>query len=411
MVALQTLKSINSGLSKTQEEISTGKKISSSKDNAAVWSISKVMESDVSGIKSIQSSLDLGESTVTVARQAAQSVVEKLKEMQDLVISAQGENVDRATLQEQISTIKDSIAKITGSAQFNGLNLLDGSSSSDVNILASLNRSSTGEISTANITMQRRSFETSGTAANGAIPTPTLTVAASGSATTTALATTDNLGFIGTLGANDGTDGVIDVTYGAFSSGTSEYKAGDSVSLKVGDKSVSYIVTQDDIDNTGTTDVGSRIATKMASLVNDLNITGISAAASAGDLTLTNTTNDDVSIAGQVISSSGTLAGLDDLDVTDAANAQAAMAHITGYISYATDVASYYGSVESQISDQSDFMSTLSDAMTSGIGSLVDADMEEASARLTALQTQQQLGIQALSIANQQPQTILSLFR
>ncbi|MFN7051430.1 MAG: flagellin, partial [Gemmobacter sp.] len=46
-----------------------------------------------------------------------------------------------------------------------------------------------------------------------------------------------------------------------------------------------------------------------------------------------------------------------------------------------------------------------------GIGSMVDADMEEASARLQALQTQQQLGIQALSIANQAPQSILSLFR
>jgi len=46
-----------------------------------------------------------------------------------------------------------------------------------------------------------------------------------------------------------------------------------------------------------------------------------------------------------------------------------------------------------------------------GIGALVDADMEEASARLAALQTQQQLGIQALTIANQAPQNILALFR
>ena len=56
-------------------------------------------------------------------------------------------------------------------------------------------------------------------------------------------------------------------------------------------------------------------------------------------------------------------------------------------------------------------MSKLSDALTSGIGSLVDTDMEAASAKLQALQTQQQLGVQALSIANQAPQTILSLFR
>jgi flagellin len=53
----------------------------------------------------------------------------------------------------------------------------------------------------------------------------------------------------------------------------------------------------------------------------------------------------------------------------------------------------------------------LTDLLTSGIGTLVDADMEAASAKLQALQTQQQLGVQALSIANQAPQTILSLFR
>ena len=56
-------------------------------------------------------------------------------------------------------------------------------------------------------------------------------------------------------------------------------------------------------------------------------------------------------------------------------------------------------------------MNTLVDAMTSGIGGLVDADMEAASAKLQALQVQSQLGVQALSIANQAPQSLLSLFR
>jgi flagellin len=58
-----------------------------------------------------------------------------------------------------------------------------------------------------------------------------------------------------------------------------------------------------------------------------------------------------------------------------------------------------------------EFVGKLTDLLVSGIGTLVDADMEAASAKLQALQTQQQLGVQALSIANQAPQTILSLFR
>jgi len=71
MVALQTLKGINANLSKTQDEISTGKSVASAKDNAAVFAISKVMEADVKGFKGISDSLSLGESTVAVARQAS----------------------------------------------------------------------------------------------------------------------------------------------------------------------------------------------------------------------------------------------------------------------------------------------------------------------------------------------------
>ena len=66
MVALQTLQSVNSNLAKTQDMISTGKEVGSAKDNSAVFAISKVMESDISGFKAISDSLSLGEATVGV---------------------------------------------------------------------------------------------------------------------------------------------------------------------------------------------------------------------------------------------------------------------------------------------------------------------------------------------------------
>ena len=74
MVALQTMKSISTNLAKTTADISTGKSVASAKDNAAVWSISKVMESDVKGFKGISDSLSLGSSTIAVARQASDNV-------------------------------------------------------------------------------------------------------------------------------------------------------------------------------------------------------------------------------------------------------------------------------------------------------------------------------------------------
>jgi flagellin len=64
-----------------------------------------------------------------------------------------------------------------------------------------------------------------------------------------------------------------------------------------------------------------------------------------------------------------------------------------------------------KFSIQLGFTSKLSDALTSGIGNLVDADMATESAMLQSLQVKQQLGVQALSIANQAPQYILSLFK
>ena len=76
-----------------------------------------------------------------------------------------------------------------------------------------------------------------------------------------------------------------------------------------------------------------------------------------------------------------------------------------------TDAASNLGAVNSRISMQDDFVGKLMDSVDKGVGRLVDADMNEESTRLKALQTQQQLGIQALSIANSSSQNILSLFR
>ena len=97
--------------------------------------------------------------------------------------------------------------------------------------------------------------------------------------------------------------------------------------------------------------------------------------------------------------------------ITDATEAATAFGEIEAFITIAIDGAAELGASAQRISDQRDYITKLSDAVKSGIGALVDTDMEAASARLQALQTQQQLGVQALSIANQAPQTILSLFR
>jgi flagellin len=80
-------------------------------------------------------------------------------------------------------------------------------------------------------------------------------------------------------------------------------------------------------------------------------------------------------------------------------------------LSALTKAASQLGSISTRIDLQDSFVSDLSDSIDSGVGRLVDANMEEESSKLTALQTQQQLAIQSLSIANSSAQNVLTLFQ
>ncbi len=106
------------------------------------------------------------------------------------------------------------------------------------------------------------------------------------------------------------------------------------------------------------------------------------------------------SVYGFTIGTSTTQGDLDKL-LTDVESALKSM----------TTLGSQLGSLQTRVDMQTDFVASLSDSIDSGIGRLVDADMEEESSKLSALQTQQQLAIQSLSIANSSSQNILSLFR
>lgn len=98
-------------------------------------------------------------------------------------------------------------------------------------------------------------------------------------------------------------------------------------------------------------------------------------------------------------------------EIDTAANAQTMVATIEAAQKALNGKLSDLGAASRQIDAQSTFTSKLSDVIEGGIGNLVDADLAKESARLQALQVKQQLGVQALSIANQAPQTITSLFR
>lgn len=98
-------------------------------------------------------------------------------------------------------------------------------------------------------------------------------------------------------------------------------------------------------------------------------------------------------------------------DISTKQNADDVLRALTKATSAMSDKLNTLGSAARKIDSQLTFTSKLSDAITSGIGTLVDADLSKESANLQGLQLKQQLGVQALSIANQTPQAIASLFR
>ncbi|MBW4961650.1 flagellin [Sulfitobacter sp. CW3] len=98
-------------------------------------------------------------------------------------------------------------------------------------------------------------------------------------------------------------------------------------------------------------------------------------------------------------------------NTTTAADLELALTNAEGYLAAVTDAATDLGIGEKQVENQQTFLSELGDRLDAGVGSMVDADMEQEAARLQSLQVQQQLSTQSLSIANQAPQNILSLFR
>ncbi|WP_430513529.1 flagellin [Pannonibacter phragmitetus] len=114
--------------------------------------------------------------------------------------------------------------------------------------------------------------------------------------------------------------------------------------------------------------------------------------------------------AGNVKVSTLDISALTD-SAADLTTLEGTIAAVDDALGEIANAATLLGSVKTRVDGQKSFVTALTDAIERGVGQLVDADMNAESTRLQALQVQQQLGIQALSIANSNSQNILSLFR
>lgn len=264
LVALQNLNSTNRELDVVQGRINTGKKVSSAKDNGALWAIAQTQRGTSQALNAVKDSLQRGQSTIDVAIAGGETVSDLLLQMKEKALAASDASLDsasRTALNEDFKSLRDQIAKAVTNADFNGANMIKASGTT----IASLANAD----GTSKITVAAQSLALGG--AN-------VTVAAAGSIGTVTLAT-------------------------------------------------------------------AMIATVTTSITN----------------------------VGAALAKLGT-------------GSKALEGHLT-------------------------FVGKLQDALDAGVGNLVDADLAKESAKLQALQTKQQLGVQALSIANSSTSTLLGLFR
>ncbi len=130
MVALQQLNSTNMALSDTQERINTGLKVASAKDNGAIYAIVQGMRADLQGYGVVQDSLNRVNSTVDVAIAAGSAISDLLIDMKEKALAASDQSLtttQRSAFNEDFKALRDQIATIVGNAEFNGVNLINGS--------------------------------------------------------------------------------------------------------------------------------------------------------------------------------------------------------------------------------------------------------------------------------------------
>jgi flagellin len=132
MIALQNLNATNSELQTTQQRINTGKKISNAKDNGAIWSMAKMQSATSSSLNAVKDSLQRGQSTIDVGLAAGDTITDLLGKMKEKALAASDTSLNTASFNALVSdftSLRDQITKAVTNATFNGVSLVDGTTS------------------------------------------------------------------------------------------------------------------------------------------------------------------------------------------------------------------------------------------------------------------------------------------
>ena len=387
MIALQNLNFTNSELESVQNRISTGFKVAGAKDNGAVFAIAEGQRSRVSSLSAVNDGIDRASSALDVALSAGDSIGKILKDMKTKAVAAQAADLSteqRAALQTDFDALRAQVDQVANSATFNGLNLVAAGGSNLGVVMSDIAGATTGR-------------QIASTVIAGVVPGLSAYLVGNGS-----VAAADD----STFNLNGVAIGTVDVTASMTIQGYL-----DQVSTQTGGR-----VTASYNQSTGQFNY---VAAEAVAGSNELTITtagtarswlgqGVAAGAVSGGSVTSTITNRDFTVGGAgALATVSTASNL--LNTTGAAST--AVGNIDTAITALNSQLATMGSQAKALDVQGEFLGKLADVVEQGISNLVDADLAKESARLQSLQIKQQLGAQALSIANQAPQVIMSLFR
>ncbi|MEZ5939260.1 MAG: flagellin [Hyphomonadaceae bacterium] len=413
MVALQNLNATNTELEGVQNKISTGLKVSNAKDNGAVFAIAQGQRARVSSLGAVRDGIDRATNVVDSALNAGKSVSDLLVQLKEKAVAAQSADLSleqRNMLQADFAGLRATINTVVGTAVFNGANLIDNTTPT-LSVLTSDLDTGTGAGNVATVT---------GAAKPATAVTPSrsdLVVNASEAwdATNNDMVANDYV--VITQGSNtyafqvtatttvqEFVDGVNAATGGRI---TASY---DDATGVISYQATAAEATADFTVEINTAADGSGTA-RRSNFINGVAGTTAADATDAADTRPSSTlviVGIDLRVGG-----TGPLNGLLSLDIGGASTtgATAAVAALDTAMTSLNSSLATLGSQAKALDVQGSFLATLSDTVEKGISNLVDADLAKESAKLQSLQIKQQLGAQALSIANQSPQVILSLFQ
>jgi flagellin len=380
--ALQALQMTQQSLSTVENQVSTGLKVASAADNSSYWSIATELNADSGIVSASNDALSQGQSVLATANSAVNSVITTLNSMATALTQAQNPGANIGDINTSLASLGKQLTDAVNSASFSGLNILNGSVAS-LSFVSGYNASATGG------TMNTINFTASalyGLATGG------------GSTSTTSQSTVTDAATMGQLQAQwtaDAADttpvtaGTVTATYGK-----------DAIYEDTTNQA--FTVQSLALNGTATTTTYTALDANGNSIAQGGTPTFGAAASYAVTTTVTTPNSQNLLVQ------NGT--DLTNLSIVGAAAANAALTAVNQSIAAVTNYAAAIGATQDRMSAANTFNSNLTTNYANGVSGLVDADMNQASTRLQALQTQEQLGIQSLSVANQNAQLILKLF-